>query len=89
VHACILTKYLLDHPGATTRFGREAREMIPDALDDLIVQAERMRAAEARTDHHFAVYNLLGWERLRTLNADLKARLELSDQGAAGRAMAG
>jgi hypothetical protein len=89
VHACILTKYLLDHPGATTRFGREVREMIPGALDDLIVQAERMRAAEARTDHHFAVYNLLGWERLRTLNADLKTRLELSDHGAADRAMAG
>lgn len=75
VRACILTKYLLDRPDVTTRFGLAVQKMMAGALDDLIVQADRMRSGERRTDHHFAVYNMLGWERLMTLNADLKGRL--------------
>jgi hypothetical protein len=90
VRACMLTKFLLDHPGTETRFSLEVQGMIPDALDDLLVQADRMRSAEARTDQHFAVYNMLGWERLRTLNADLKERLaSLPDTIEARSAMAG
>jgi hypothetical protein len=90
VRACMLTKFLLDHPGTETRFSLEVQGMIPDALNDLLVQADRMRTAEARTDQHFAVYNMLGWERLRTLNTDLKERLaSLPDTIEARSAMAG
>jgi hypothetical protein len=75
VRACILTRFVLDHPDDGSPFGQEVRAELRDGFDDLLKQAHRMRDAEQVTDHHFAVYNMLGWERLQTLRADLETRI--------------
>ena len=73
-HATILTRYLLDH-GAPSPFRREAEERLEAALARLRDLADQFREFTARTDHHFAVYLLLGWERLLTLHDDLNDRI--------------
>ncbi|MBS7700397.1 MULTISPECIES: hypothetical protein [unclassified Chelatococcus] len=75
VHACILTKFLSDHPESTNDFAQEVRSRVVAAFDLLQTLADEMRAYAAATDQHFATYNMLGWERLLTLRSDLAGRL--------------
>lgn len=88
VHACILTKFLLDRPDDAGSFGREVRSRIDTALDLLQSLADEMKTYAAVTDQHFASYNMLGWERLLTLRDDLVGRLADQPQASAQHAVA-
>jgi hypothetical protein len=75
--ACIITRYLLDHDDDDSPFTQNTRDSVEAELRELLVHADRFRAAEAVGDAHFTTYNLLGWERLQTLHDNLRGRLAL------------
>lgn len=83
VHACILTKFLLDRPADEGAFALEVRARIDGAFDLLQVLAGEMKAYAAATDQHYTAYNMLGWERLLTLRDDLSGRLADASQATA------
>jgi hypothetical protein len=72
--ACILTKYLIDHPDGSA-FRQEAQAGVQRALQDLLGLADEFEAFAAASDHRYTVYVLLGHERLRALHQDLSTRL--------------
>ncbi|GEO18179.1 hypothetical protein [Microvirga aerophila] len=80
--ACILTKYIADHPQAVTPFRAEAETLLNAELANLLALSEEFRDYETRSDHRYTVYVLLGWERLRALHEDLSGRLASIDLAA-------
>jgi hypothetical protein len=74
VRAIMLTRSLLDNADAGP--ASEAERLVADELARLMELSGTFRAFAAATDLRFVVYNMLGWERLETLHADLTQKLE-------------
>jgi hypothetical protein len=79
-HACILARYLLDHPGDTSDFHAEAQARIRRALDALLQQAAVFEGVARTTDYQHTVYTLLSPDRLRALHADLTQQLSIDSE---------
>jgi hypothetical protein len=71
--ALLLARALLAGPGGD--WAGEARGLFAAAQSELLALADEFDAFAAATDHRYSVYVLLGAERLRTLHADLAARV--------------
>ena len=71
--ALLLTRALVAKP--TGAWASEARGLWDAALANLLVLADEFDAFAATTDHRYTVYVVLSSERLRTLHADLAARI--------------
>ena len=73
--ALLLARALTATPAPTAAWRVEAGRLFDEAQAELLVRAADFERFAATTDYRYTVYVLLGHERLRTLHADLAARV--------------
>ncbi len=83
--ATALAKFLSEGRAGDSAFSGRAPSMLEDALRALLDLAREFREFREKTDHRYAVYLLLGWERLEALHGDLTRRMERAHGGAPRR----